>query len=106
MLHGGVRSTSFWCGVWTGGAVYYRIWFLHSKNSTIGIGFVSLTEALDLTTPTGQAMAGLLSVFAAFEHEILRERVRRTRSCPAERKAFGTAGNSCGEIGGRPQAVS
>ena len=42
----------------------------------LGVGFVSLTEALDLTTPTGRVMAGLLSVFAAFEHEILRERVR------------------------------
>jgi DNA invertase Pin-like site-specific DNA recombinase len=42
----------------------------------LGVGFVSLTEALDLTTPTGRAMAGLLSVFSAFEHEILRERVR------------------------------
>jgi putative DNA-invertase from lambdoid prophage Rac len=44
--------------------------------SHLSVGFVSLTEALDLTTPTGRAMAGLLSVFAAFEHEILRERVR------------------------------
>jgi putative DNA-invertase from lambdoid prophage Rac len=42
----------------------------------LGVGFVSLTEALDLTTPTGRAMAGLLSVFAAFEHDVLRERVR------------------------------
>jgi len=42
----------------------------------LGIGFVSLTEALDLTTPTGRAMAGLLSVFAEFEREILRERIR------------------------------
>jgi putative DNA-invertase from lambdoid prophage Rac len=42
----------------------------------LGVGFVSLTEALDLTTPTGRAMAGLLAVFAAFEREILRERVR------------------------------
>src|SRR5271165_3393827 len=42
----------------------------------LGVAFVSLTEALDLTTPTGRAMAGLLSVFAAFEHEILRERIR------------------------------
>jgi DNA invertase Pin-like site-specific DNA recombinase len=42
----------------------------------LGVGFVSLTEALDLTTPTGRAMAGLLAVFAEFEHEILRERVR------------------------------
>ena len=48
----------------------------------LGVGFVSLTEALDLTTPTGRAMAGLLSVFAAFEHEILRERVRAGWSKP------------------------
>ena len=44
--------------------------------SELGVGFASLTEALDLTTPTGRAMAGLLSVFAEFEHEILRERIR------------------------------
>jgi putative DNA-invertase from lambdoid prophage Rac len=42
----------------------------------LGVGFVSLTEALDLTTPAGRAMAGLLAVFAQFEREIMRERVR------------------------------
>jgi putative DNA-invertase from lambdoid prophage Rac len=42
----------------------------------LGVGFVSLTEALDLTTPSGRAMAGLLAVFAEFEREILRERVK------------------------------
>jgi DNA invertase Pin-like site-specific DNA recombinase len=42
----------------------------------LGVGFVSLTEALDLTTPPGRAMAGLLAVFAEFEREILRERTR------------------------------
>ncbi len=42
----------------------------------LGVGFVSLTEALDLTTPTGRAMAGLLALFAEFEREILRERTR------------------------------
>jgi putative DNA-invertase from lambdoid prophage Rac len=41
-----------------------------------GVGFVSLTEALDLTTPAGRGMAGLLAVFAEFEREILQERVR------------------------------
>jgi DNA invertase Pin-like site-specific DNA recombinase len=29
----------------------------------LGVGFVSLTEALDLTTPAGRAMAGLLATF-------------------------------------------
>jgi putative DNA-invertase from lambdoid prophage Rac len=42
----------------------------------LGVGFVSLTEALDLTTPAGRAMAGLLAVFAEFEREVLRDRVR------------------------------
>ena len=42
----------------------------------VGVGFVSLTEALDLTTPAGRAMAGLLAIIAEFEREILRERTR------------------------------
>jgi DNA invertase Pin-like site-specific DNA recombinase len=44
--------------------------------TALGVGFVSVTEALDLTTPAGRAMAGLLSVFAEFERDIMRERVR------------------------------
>jgi len=42
----------------------------------LGVGFVSLTEALDLTTPAGRAMPGLLAIFAEFEREILRERTK------------------------------
>src|ERR1700686_4834192 len=42
----------------------------------LGVGFVSLIEALDLTTPAGRATAALLAVFAEFEREILGERVR------------------------------
>src|SRR5256885_13020335 len=42
----------------------------------LGVGFISLHEALDFTTPTGRAMAGLLAIFAQFEREILRERVK------------------------------
>jgi len=42
----------------------------------LGVGFVSLTEALDLTMPAGRAMAGLLAIFAECEREILRERTR------------------------------
>src|SRR3954447_21040639 len=37
----------------------------------LGVGFVSLTEALDLTTPAGRAMAALLAVFAEFEREFV-----------------------------------
>ena len=38
--------------------------------------FVSLCEALDLTTPSGRALAGMLAVFAEFERDILRDRVK------------------------------
>lgn len=44
--------------------------------TNLGIGFITLTKPLDMTTPTGRAMAGLLSVFSEFEREILRERVK------------------------------
>lgn len=44
--------------------------------TTLRVGFVSLGEALDLTTPSGRALAGMLAVFAEFERDILRDRVR------------------------------
>jgi hypothetical protein len=34
--------------------------------STLGVGFVSLCDALDLTTPSGRALAGMLAVFAEY----------------------------------------
>lgn len=40
----------------------------------VGVDFVSLTEALDFTTPVGRAMAGLPAVFAAFERDSVRVR--------------------------------
>jgi DNA invertase Pin-like site-specific DNA recombinase len=42
----------------------------------LGVGFISLTEALDQTTSSGRAMTGMLAIFAEFEREILRERVK------------------------------
>jgi DNA invertase Pin-like site-specific DNA recombinase len=44
--------------------------------TSLGVGFASIGEALDLTTPGGRAMVGMLSVFAEFERDILRDRVR------------------------------
>lgn len=44
--------------------------------SELEVGFVSITEAIDLTTSIGRAMAGMLAVFAEFEREMLRERVK------------------------------
>jgi putative DNA-invertase from lambdoid prophage Rac len=42
----------------------------------VGVGFVSLAEALDMTTPGGRALVGMLAVFAEFERDILRDRVK------------------------------
>jgi putative DNA-invertase from lambdoid prophage Rac len=68
----------------------------------LGVSFVSLTESLDLTTPTGRAMAGLLSVFAEFEHEILREPIRAgIAEARLKGKRFGrplTAAKKAGQI--------
>jgi putative DNA-invertase from lambdoid prophage Rac len=62
----------------------------------LGVGFVSLTEALDLTTPSGRAMAGMLAVFAEFEREIIRERVN----------AGLAQARAAGRILGRPQSAA
>jgi putative DNA-invertase from lambdoid prophage Rac len=65
----------------------------------LGVGFVSLTEALDLTTPAGRAMAGLLAIFAEFER----------RSCGNERgRAWlmrGRTGNGWGGQRPRPYTL-
>ena len=44
--------------------------------NALGVGCVSLSEAFDLTTPSGRALAGMLAVFAEFERDILRNRVK------------------------------
>ena len=44
--------------------------------TALGVGFVSLTEALDLTTPAGRAFTGFLAVFAEFERDLIRERIK------------------------------
>ena len=67
----------FWSGVldrW-GRSLFDMIGSLQEL-STLGVGFVSLCEALDLTTPSGRALAGMLAIFAEFEREILRDRVK------------------------------
>jgi DNA invertase Pin-like site-specific DNA recombinase len=42
----------------------------------LGIQFVSYTENLDFSIPAGRAMANLIGVFAEFERDLIRERVR------------------------------
>jgi putative DNA-invertase from lambdoid prophage Rac len=62
----------------------------------MGVQFVSVRDALDFTTTMGRALAGMLAVFAEFERDILRERVRAgLASAKLE-----------GRIGGRPKATT
>jgi len=64
--------------------------------SELGVPFISLTEALDLSTPSGRAMVGLLSVFAEFERDLLKERVK-----------VGIAqARAEGRVGGRPKTAA
>jgi putative DNA-invertase from lambdoid prophage Rac len=73
--------------------------------NALDVGFVSLSEPLDLTTPSGRAMSQMLVVFAEFERKIRRERVKAGISrAPAgaaawsspERGASGGRGSSPG----------
>jgi DNA invertase Pin-like site-specific DNA recombinase len=62
----------------------------------IGVIFVSLTESLDFSTPSGRAMAGMLSTFAEFERDIIRERVKAGIASAREK----------GKRHGRPQTAA
>ena len=58
--------------------------------SETGVGFASVTEGLDLNTASGRALVGLLSVFAKFERDLLRERVRAGIAAAKKRgRSFG-----------------
>lgn len=63
---------------------------------TLDVVFVSLTESLDFSTPSGRAMAGMLSTFAEFERDIIRERVKAGIANARER----------GKSHGRPKSAA
>jgi putative DNA-invertase from lambdoid prophage Rac len=44
--------------------------------NALGVGFVSLSEPLDLTAPSGRAMSEMLVVLGEFERKARRERVK------------------------------
>jgi putative DNA-invertase from lambdoid prophage Rac len=44
--------------------------------NALGVGFVSLSEPLDLTTPSGRAMSEMLVVLAEFERKTRQKRVK------------------------------
>jgi putative DNA-invertase from lambdoid prophage Rac len=51
----------------------------------LGVGFVSLTEALDLTSPAGRAMAGMLAIFGVRARDLARAGPSGDRSGPQGR---------------------
>lgn len=59
----------------------------------LGVGFVSLAEALDLTTPAGRAMAATGSLRGVRARHSARTRARRSGPRPSERQETGSAGN-------------
>jgi putative DNA-invertase from lambdoid prophage Rac len=42
----------------------------------LDVPLVSVSDALDMTTSAGRALAGMLAVFAGFERDLIQERVR------------------------------
>jgi len=60
-----------------------------------GIGFMSITEAIDTTTPTGQFFFHITAAFAELERDLIRERT----------KAGLASARARGRKGGRPKAI-
>lgn len=52
-----------------------------------GVGFVSMQESFDTSTPFGKAMVGILSVFAQLEREQIKERMTLGKIGRAKTKA-------------------
>jgi len=61
-----------------------------------GIGFQSVTESIDTTTPGGKLIFHIFGSLAEFERSIIRERT----------KAGLAAARAHGRVGGRPKALS
>jgi site-specific DNA recombinase len=51
---------------------------LYEQLDAAGVDLVSIKEGFDATTSAGKALRGMLSVFAEFERDLIRERVKDT----------------------------
>lgn len=69
---------------------------LIEKFDAVGVGFRSLTENIDTTTPAGRMMMQMVGSFAEFERAMIKERVN----------AGLKAARAQGRIGGRPRKLA
>jgi DNA invertase Pin-like site-specific DNA recombinase len=60
------------------------------------VGFVSLTEAIDTTTPAGRLLFGIMASLAQFERDLIQERTM----------AGLAAARARGKVGGRPPIMT
>lgn len=66
----------------------------------LGVAFVSVSDSIDLSTAAGRALAGMLSVFASFERDLI---IERTRLGMQHAKKHGTRS---GKAIGRPATAA
>jgi DNA invertase Pin-like site-specific DNA recombinase len=59
------------------------------------IGFISLTDSIDMTTPVGKLIFHVIGAIAEFERDLIRERTLAGLAAARER----------GRVGGRPRAL-
>jgi DNA invertase Pin-like site-specific DNA recombinase len=74
----------------------------------LGVAFVSVTDSIDLTTPTGRLLAGVLAAVAAFERDLV---IERTKFGLAHARRHGTRsqrelGAALGKAIGRPAVAA
>lgn len=69
---------------------------LTSSFDAAGVGFRSLTEDIDTTTPGGKLIFHVLAALGEFERDLIRERIN----------AGLAAARARGRVGGRPRALS
>jgi DNA invertase Pin-like site-specific DNA recombinase len=116
MLSAAVRHEFDMLAVWSSDRLGRSLQHLIEVLETIkysGVGLYIHTQALDTSTPGGRAMFQMLGVFAEFEREMIRERVKSGMArASAEIKLHGkyrtkkgTTIEKLGRPGAGPEAV-
>jgi len=57
-------------------SLHHLIDVLHGELKPRNIQFISITEAIDTTTPAGELVFNILGAMAQFEHDLIAERVK------------------------------